>query len=60
MWKGFNKELQRANSHIFSAFSFKTKDSFVELDELEGLSKFTHAWIIIPLRFHLATENNLV
>ena len=31
-----------------------------ELDELDELDKFTHAWIRIHLQFHTDTEDTLV
>ena len=39
---------------------FQNEGSFVQLDELDELDKFTHAWIRIHLQFHTSTEDTLV
>ena len=36
------------------------KEFFVQLDELDEMDKFTHAWIGIHLQFHTSTEDTLV
>ena len=42
------------------ANNIKNEEIFVQLDELDELDKFSHAWIRIHLQFHTSTEDTLV
>ena len=50
----------RAWRETLSSFFFKMKKIFVQLDELDELDKFTHAWIRIHIKFHTSAEDTLV
>ena len=39
---------------------FSNEGIFIQLDELDEMDKFTHAWIRIHLQSHPRTDNTLV